>query len=177
MTTKFCSESAADEWHKIVNFTHGLQRMNKNHKQRLTQLFTEQSVVWVGYLHLCTMEETKVLANDITKLIGKNGYWLKKTTREQNLYFSWYDKTRQTVIFWGPKMLSVWNGIHAIETRLNKQAVGREQAVVGKEQAYERSGSITPPVFYWPIVFKGYDEASVCSEDEASIRSEDAADI
>ena len=65
----------------------------------------------------------KTNANNIDvvkKIIGQNGYWLKKTTENCGVHFIWYDSTLNNFLFWAPNRFTISKAMNAIRWRLMK---------------------------------------------------------
>ena len=65
----------------------------------------------------------KTNANNIDvvkKIIGQNGYWLKKTTENCGVHFIWYDSTLNNFLFWAPNRFTISKAMNMIRWRLIK---------------------------------------------------------
>jgi hypothetical protein len=56
----------------------------------------------------------------IKKVIGTQGYWLKKTTRDCGLHFIWYEPVLNNFLFWAPNRFSIVRAMKAIRWRIIK---------------------------------------------------------
>jgi len=54
------------------------------------------------------------------KVMGENGYWLKKTNEKSDVYFIWYDKSSNNFMFWAPCYYKLSRAMHAIRWRIIK---------------------------------------------------------
>ena len=56
----------------------------------------------------------------IKKVIGSQGYWLKRTTQNSNAHFIWYDPALNNFLFWAPNRHSIVRAMKAIRWRIMK---------------------------------------------------------
>ena len=81
--------------------------------QNRMQQFAGQSVVAGALPAPCRLDVLR-------GVIGKNGYFFKRTTETWKVFFIWHDVLSNTFIFWGPNTKSVVRAMDAIRWRIRK---------------------------------------------------------
>jgi hypothetical protein len=56
----------------------------------------------------------------VQKVIGQNGYYLKKTTELSDVHFIWYEPSLNNFLFWAPNRFSIVKAMKAIRQRIIK---------------------------------------------------------
>ena len=105
-------------------FTNGFQSLKADPKfivnlhQRILLL---RKNVTVGFLPAPPKDLANYL-DVIKKVIGPQGYWMKKTTDNCKVLFIWYDPTLNNFLFWAPNKFTIVKAMNAIRYRLTKYA-------------------------------------------------------
>ena len=109
----------------IRHFTHNFEGMHDvDFRERFDNSINRHfgrvnKPVIIGYIPA----PPKTNANNIDvvkKIIGQNGYWLKKTTENCGVHFIWYDSTLNNFLFWAPNRFTISKAMNAIRWRLIK---------------------------------------------------------
>ena len=75
----------------------------------------------------------------IKKVIGSQGYWLKKTTHDCGVHFIWYEPVLNNFLFWAPDRYSIVRAMKALRWRLIKYwefSYQSQQLVIGEEEDF-----------------------------------------
>lgn len=109
----------------IRHFTHNFEGMHDvDFRERFDNSINRHfgrvnKPVIIGYIPA----PPKTNANNIDvvkKIIGQNGYWLKKTTENCGVHFIWYDSKLNNFLFWAPNRFTISKAMNAIRWRLIK---------------------------------------------------------
>ena len=75
--------------------------------------------VIIGYIPAPPQTNNKNI-DVVKKVIGANGYWLKKTTENSGVHMIWYDMELNNFLFWAPNRFTISRAMKAIRWRLIK---------------------------------------------------------
>ena len=75
--------------------------------------------VIIGYIPAPPKNNDKNI-DVVKKVIGANGYWLKKTTENSGVHMIWYDMDLNNFLFWAPNRFTISRAMKAIRWRLIK---------------------------------------------------------
>ena len=134
-------------------FTHNFEGMHDvDFRERLDNSINRHfgrvnKPVIIGYIPA----PPKTNANNIDvvkKIIGLNGYWLKKTTENCGVHFIWYDSKLNNFLFWAPNRFTISKAMNAIRWRLIKYY----------EFTFTRKTPVSDAIYYQDGFGDGFDE-------------------